>query len=225
MFSRKTGTLHLFGKKSGKLIGSVSKAGLTIPGVKSIGEIAIVLKNPKVALTSGTLTAVGLSLLAEQICFVAEEAGIDISLDTVDGDLLSNDDRLSFIRDPDMWLDQFKEEANEDPLVDMVDLALDWFFNNSSKNADLVVVEDEEDSDDPTQGEVDDFISNHVNLKTGEIDWEGKSKLVDTQLVRDVEQTCIGVRSVCLMERESRREDVAERPVQQSAGSSVLDLL
>jgi hypothetical protein len=210
-FSKSTGKLHMFGRRSGRYYGSVGNEGISIPGVKKLDHLRVVLKDPKVALTTAGLTTTGLSLLADSLFFLADELhGVDPK-DVRDPRSTELGDKLSFLRDPDHWLDEFGSEST--PADVALERALDWFFSAGTDGAEIIEVDDESEIDKETLSIAEDYVKEHVDGKTGQISEVAAKELAADDRIGDLhelqcslELACSGVaRTVATVERQSEQ--------------------
>lgn len=132
MYSSKKNKIVLSGKRSGRVYAIVSAEGSSIRGVNKLDGMSQFLLGAGAALSVEELTTVGLECLVDSIGAIVDHADV---IDESDGDLVSDsfysaDDRLSFIRDPDVWLKHFGDENT--PAGVLIDRAMKWFISNDA---------------------------------------------------------------------------------------------
>lgn len=194
-FSKKTGSLHMFGKGTGRYYGSVSNSGISIPGVKKLKDVAVVLQDPKVRISAAGLTTAGLSLLADTMFFLVDEVnGVD-SKDVRSPDDSELADKLSFIRDPDYWIDQFG--GAETPPDVALERALGWFLDRGSDGAEIIEVDDVSDEEALAMEAADEFVKAHVDTKTGNLSDEALVELADDDRVADISKLQCDIGHAC----------------------------
>lgn len=141
LWSESKKTAVLVGRRSGRVYGHLSERGISIPGIKSLGSI------PQYAAGAGgmwaldKITALGLDVAAEQILDINHEHldvdNRDLAVRGPAGD--QENAKVSFIRDPDIWLSAFGNDQT--PSDVLIDRAIEWFLGRTAQTA-MTIIDD-----------------------------------------------------------------------------------
>lgn len=132
--------LSLFGINSGRFYGSVSAKGLMIPGVSKLPNVKVGAVGGKELFALSGFTAAGLATLSDSVIAINREIGNVSSKDLRPVDYDLENDKLSFLRDPDSWLDSFG--SVDTPGGVLVDRAIHWLLNDDPSSTLTVIADD-----------------------------------------------------------------------------------